>query len=40
MPLTTINEPSCSDAPETEARTFIPAMELPLIGEEPQTEKQ
>jgi hypothetical protein len=33
MPLTTINEPSYSDAPETEARTFVPAMELPLVGE-------
>jgi hypothetical protein len=34
MPLTTINGPSYSDAPETEARTFVPAMELPLIGED------
>jgi hypothetical protein len=39
MPLTAINGPSYSDAPETEARTFVAAMELPLIGEEPTGKK-
>ena len=37
--LTAMDGPSCSDAPETEARTFVPAMELPLVGEEPAGKK-
>jgi Fe-S-cluster-containing dehydrogenase component len=40
IPLTAMDGPLCSDAPETEAWTFVPAMGTPLIGEEPQTEKQ
>jgi hypothetical protein len=39
IPLTTINKPSYSDAPETESRAFVPAMELPLIGDEKQCKK-
>jgi Fe-S-cluster-containing dehydrogenase component len=39
MPLAAINGPSCSDTPETEARTFVAAMELPLVGEEPTGKK-
>jgi hypothetical protein len=39
MMLTAMDGPSCSDAPETEARTFVPAMELPLVGEEPTGKK-
>lgn len=34
MLLTTINGLSYSDAPETEARTFVTAMGPPLIGED------
>jgi Fe-S-cluster-containing dehydrogenase component len=34
MPLTAMDGPLCSDAPETESRTFVPAMGWPLIGED------
>jgi hypothetical protein len=34
MPLAAINEPSYSDAPETEERNFGTAMGTPLIGED------
>jgi hypothetical protein len=34
MPLTTMEGPSHSDAPETESRAFVPAMGTPLIGED------
>ena len=39
MMLANINGPSYSDAPETETRTFVAAMELPLVGEEPTGKK-
>jgi hypothetical protein len=34
MPLTFMDGPSCLDAPETESRTFVPAMGAPLIGKD------
>jgi hypothetical protein len=34
MPLAFMDGPSYSDAPETEERTFVPAMGTPLIGED------
>ena len=39
IPLATMEGSSRSDAPETESRTFVPAMGPTLIGDEKQCKK-